>query len=305
MMKEKHFELSTDIPQMEYLYQNLLSRGKALRAQMTCQVADCLKIDREKRNKLARIVEYIHQSSILHDDVIDASPIRRGSLSAWMQFSIKKSVLAGDYLLAQAAEDTAELENTALMKFTASILKDLVKGEWMQSDLKNRENLLELEKVHELKTASLFKWSLRAPFLVAKRYEQNLHRHLNRIGVLLGALFQRADDLLDFDIRNQENKTVFKDMEEGFFNSFAVCLCQGGEKPFKAALRACRSLKEVKHLTGEKKIEDTLKAFDEKSRHLITAGQGEIENLKAQLFEEEKPLLDKLKTWPARFYWRA
>ncbi len=304
MMKEKNFEVLPDIPQMEYLYQNLFSRGKALRAEMTCQVADCLNICREKRDKLGRIVEYIHQSSILHDDVIDASPIRRGSLSAWMQYSIKKSVLAGDYLLAQAAHNTAEMENTALMKLTASVLKKLVKGEWMQSDLKNRESMPELEKVHELKTASLFKWSLRAPFLVAKRYEPDLHRRLNRIGALLGSLFQRADDLLDFDIRNKENKTVFKDMEEGFFNSFAVCLCQGGGKSLKGALRNCRSLKEVKHLTGEKKFKDSLKVFDEKSSQLIRACQEETQGLKPALLEEEHPLMDKLKTWPARFYWR-
>ena len=76
---------------------------------------------------MGRIVEYIfHQSSILHDDVIDASPIRRGSLSSWMQYSMKRAVLAGDYLLATAAYDTAKMENIALMKITAEVLKKLV-----------------------------------------------------------------------------------------------------------------------------------------------------------------------------------
>ena len=304
MMKQESLKSLPDIPQMKYLYQNLFGRGKALRAEMTCQVAQSLNLSREKSDKLGRIVEYIHQSSILHDDVIDASPIRRGSLSAWMQFSIKKSVLAGDYLLAQASEDIACMENTALMKLTAEVLKKLVQGEWTQSDLKNRESMSELKKVHELKTASLFQWSLRAPFLTAHRYEQELHRRLNRIGALLGALFQRADDLLDFDIRNRENKTVFKDMEEGFCNSFAVFLCEGRAKNFKTALRACRSLEEVKNLTGKTEFEEALKAFDEVNQDLIKDCHVETDSLKSALSKEEEPLVDKLKKWPARFYWR-
>ena len=309
MIEEENFNFTKDfplnIPQMDHLYQSLFSRGKTLRATMTCQVASCLEIPREKRDKLGRIVEYIHQSSILHDDVIDASPIRRGALSSWMQYSVRKAVLAGDYLLAQAAEDTSEMKNLALMKLTAKVLKKLVEGEWMQSSLKNRENMLELEKVHELKTASLFQWSLRAPFLVIDRYEEELHSCLDRTGAMMGILFQRADDLLDFDIRNKENKPVFKDMEEGYFNSFAVYLSEGKDGNFRSVLRTCRSLKEVKDLIGEKEFEKVLCSFDEMNIKMIKNCQHEVENmLKVQLLKTEQFLVDELKKWPSRFYWR-
>ncbi len=308
MIKEKNFDLveefSPDIPQIKYLCQNLFSTGKALRATITCQVADCLNISKEKKEKLAKIVEYIHQSSILHDDVIDASPIRRGSLSGWMQYSIKKAVLAGDYLLAQAAGDAAEMENIALMKLTSNVLKKLVEGEWMQSALKNQESMLELKKVHELKTASLFQWSLRAPFLVAHRYEEGLHKCLDQIGAMMGSLFQRADDLLDFDIRNRENKTVFKDMEEGYFNSFAVYLSENKGSDFRSVLKSCRTLKEVKEVTGEKEFEKILASFDEMNRQIITDCQAEIDNLKTKLLESEYTLVNELKNWSGQFYWR-
>ena len=308
MIKEKTLdltkEISSDIPQMKHLYQNLFSRGKELRAEMVSQVASSLKLSKEKSDKLGRIVEYIHQSSILHDDVIDASPIRRGSLSSWMQYSMKRAVLAGDYLLAQAASNTADMENIPLMKITSEVLKKLVKGEWLQDSLKNQESMNELKKVHELKTASLFQWSLRAPFLVAHRYDDDLHKCLNQIGLMMGLLFQRADDLLDFDIRNSENKSSFKDMEEGFFNSFAVYLSENKPDDFKTFLKNCRSLKEIKASLGDKEFENILLSFDKINKLIIKDCWQEIDQLKQKLLKSELSLIEDLKKWPTRLYWR-
>lgn len=307
-MKEKSFDLtkglSPGIPQMEHLYQHLFSRGKALRTFIISQVAEGLKLSKTETEKLSKIVESIHQASILHDDVIDVSPIRRGFLSSWMQYSMKKAVLAGDYLLAQACSDTAEMNNIPLMKITAEMLKNLVKGEWMQDMLKNKETMSELRKVHELKTSSLFQWSLRSPFLIVNRLESNLHKCLDQVGLLMGVLFQRADDLLDFDIRNKENKTSFKDMEEGYFNSFAVYLSEGKGSNFRAGLKSCRSLEEVKNLTGQKEFEQVLRTFDEINTKLILDCLRTIDQLKEYLQKPEQSLRDELKKWPALFYWR-
>ncbi len=307
MMKEKldlTKGLSPGIPQLEHLYQNLFSRGKTLRAFMICQVAEGLKLSKAETEKLCNIVERIHQASILHDDVIDASPIRRGALSSWMQYSMKKAVLAGDYLLAQASSDTAEMNNIPLMKITAEMLKNLVKGEWMQDMLKNKETMSDLRKVHELKTSSLFQWSLRAPFLVINRFESKLHEYLEQVGLLMGILFQRADDLLDFDIRNKENKQGFKDLAEGYFNSFAVYLSEGKGSEFRAILKTCRSLGEVKDLTGAEAFEQTLCSFDKINAKLITDCLQAIDRLKECLQTQEQSLLEELKKWPACFYWR-
>lgn len=306
MIKDKNINFKkvvfSDIPQMNHLYQNLFSRGKALRAVMTSQVSSYLDIPKEKKETLSRIVEYIHQSSILHDDVIDMSPIRRGALSSWMQYSMKRAILAGDYLLAQAAGDTAELENIALMKITSNVLKKLVKGEWMQDSLKNQADMQGLQKVHELKTASLFQWSLRAPFLVAHRYDKELHNSLDQIGLIMGFLFQRADDLLDFNIRNTEDKSVFKDVEEGYFNSFAVYLLKDKDSDFKTFLQKSRSLSEVKSYVGKEEFKNTLDSFDEMNQKLIEDCEKKIEKLK--LLKKEEPLIGMLKQWPQQLYWR-
>ena len=306
MIKEKNFNFKevvfSDIPQMNHLYKNLFSRGKALRAVMTSQVSSHLDIPKEKKEALSRIVEYIHQSSILHDDVIDMSPIRRGALSSWMQYSMKRAILAGDYLLAQAAGDTAELENIALMKITSDVLKKLVKGEWMQDSLKNQTDMQGLQKVHELKTASLFQWSLKAPFLVAHRYDKELHNNLDQIGLVMGLLFQRADDLLDFNIRNTEDKSVFKDIEEGYFNSFAMYLLKDKDNDFKTFLQKSRSLSEVKSYVGAEEFKNTLDSFDEMNQKLIEDCEKKIKELK--LLKKEEPLIGMLKQWPQQLYWR-
>ena len=296
--------VSTKLPQINHLYQNLFSKGKALRATLTSQIAEGLNLPPAKTNKLCKIVEYIHQSSILHDDVIDASSFRRGSLSIWRRYSMKKAVLAGDYLLAQSATEAAELQNVPLMSLTADALKKLVQGEWMQNDLKNRETWSGLKKVHELKTSSLFEWSLRAPFLIADRCHPSFHRRLSHIGNMIGVLFQRADDLLDFDIRNHENKMVFKDIEEGCFNSFAVYLSQKKTQKFKSLLHGCRSLKEVKKLFGEKEFTQALQSFDKLNQQIILDCQAEIEGLKKDLLQKEQVLIEQLKKWPEHLYWR-
>ena len=292
----------SSIPEINQMYQSMFSRGKALRSILTSRVAGLLNLPLKTRDKLSGIVECIHQSSVLHDDVIDASPIRRGALSGWMQYSMKKAILAGDYLLGQAAEDVASLENIALMKLTASTLKKLVQGECLQDQIKNQETLADLNKVHELKTSSLFQWSLRAPFLMTHRYEHLLHKKLSVLGNIMGTLFQRADDLLDFDIRNKEKKATFKDIEEGYFNSFAIYLCENESPAFRSALKACRSLKQVTKLKGEKKFSQALKNFDKINQQIITQGQKEIQTL--PLTPKEHKVITELKAWPSKLYWR-
>ena len=333
MIKDKIWWAKAPLPQMNELYQNLFAGGKGLRASLTQEVATSLKIPKAQQESLSRIVEYIHQSSLLHDDVIDASPVRRGSLSSWRQYSMKKAVLAGDYLLAESAEEATRLNNIPLMQLTSQTLKKLVKGEWLQAEIKGQENTDSLEKVHELKTSGLFQWSLRAPFLLKNQEDKNLHKRLNTIGRLMGILFQRADDLLDFDIRNKEGKNTFKDLEENSFNSFALQLLKttqahlstksslpyvnGAGQALKyqslkcpksqlahlrSVLKLCRSLKEVKQAIHSVVLESALQEFDKVSTQYIKNCQKEVQRL--TLPEPEEPLKEKLKKWSEKLYWR-
>ena len=307
MLKETSLiskDLMVDIPQIHHLYKNLFSHGKNLRANMTFHIAQILNIPKEKALKLSRIVEYIHQSSILHDDVIDMSPIRRGALSSWMQYSMKKAVLAGDYLLGVASSNTADMQNIALTKLTAETLKKLVEGEWRQSFIKGKETLLEVNNIHALKTASLFQWILKAPFLVIEQYEKSLHNTLDQIGLRMGVLFQRADDLLDFDIRNKEKKAIFKDLSAGFFNSFAVHLIETQDSNLRSTLKTCKSLNQLKKIVGEKIFKTALSSFDEINQKMILDCENKVLYLKQKIDKDQKALLDYLVKWPKKLYWR-
>ncbi len=294
----------SELPQLKNLYKQTLFKGKGERASLTKSVANHLGLSKQKQDWLGKMVESIHHSSILHDDVIDASPLRRGDLSTWKQFSMKKSILAGDYLLSHISTNLADMENIYLIKLTTRVVKKLVAGEWIQNFVKDRVSQKDIEKIHELKTASLFEWCLRAPFCFVSCYETNLHNRLRRIGLLMGTLFQRADDLIDFDIRNKEKKNIFKDLREGYLNSFSVHLLQNKDKKLKMSLKTCRSLKKVKRLIGESELKNALVAFDKKSSQLIAICHRNIDQLEIQLKKKQRPMIQELKSWPNRLYWR-
>ncbi len=300
--------LQIKIPQMRKLYKSLFSKGKALRSKITKQTADFLNISKAQQQKLSHIIECIHHSSILHDDVIDMSPKRRGELSTWVYFSMKKSILAGDYLLAQSAWDAASMNCLPLMRLTAQTLKKLVLGEWLQDSLKGEETIKSLNQVHALKTASLFQWCLQAPFLIAGFENKKIYHTLDKLGLLMGTVFQRSDDLLDFNIRNKENKIHFKDLTEGHLNSFACFLSLKKKKNFREALKKCRNLKEVKTCVGGKDIfNKKLCAYDAINNLYIEKAYKQIDTLKPYLALKAKTstlFLKQLKNWSYNLYWR-
>src|SRR6185312_5733056 len=142
--------------------------------------------------------------------------------------------------------------NLRLIQYTAEMISDLLEGEWIQDSLMRDWNvqLNQLDQVHDLKTASLFKWCLRAPFIAKENDNTQLHQTLAEMGTLLGLLFQRGDDLLDFDIRNDENKAVLGDLKSGYLNSFGAFLSRHFDDSKKQKLKSCETLEQVKALVG-------------------------------------------------------
>src|SRR4029079_16751583 len=120
-----------------------------------------------------------------------------------------------------------------------------------------------------LKTASLFKWCLRAPFIAQENYNEQLHQTLEEMGTLLGLLFQRGDDLLDFDIRNDEGKALLGDLKSGYLNSFGAYLSRDFDEVKKQKLRQCEELTAVKELTGSDDFNHAVQEFDEMNRQVI------------------------------------
>ncbi|KAJ1664779.1 coq1 putative hexaprenyl diphosphate synthase [Coemansia sp. RSA 1813] len=175
--------------------------------------------------RLAEITEMIHTSSLLHDDVIDHAETRRGMPAIQKKFGNKMAIFAGDFLLARASMALARLRDPEVIEIMASVLCDLVDGEFKQ--LKNLEDedapmarpdetafAYYLEKTY-LKTGSLIAKSCRSSAILSNSTDDVVEAAYI-YGRQLGIAFQLVDDLLDFTVTSTElGKPVGADLELG------------------------------------------------------------------------------------------
>jgi hexaprenyl-diphosphate synthase len=176
------------------------------------------------QRRLAEITELIHTASLLHDDVIDHSVSRRGSPSANLEFGNKMAVLAGDFLLGRASVALARLRHAEVVELLATVIANLVEGEFMQ--LKNtardetnprwsEETLTYYLQKTYLKTASLISKSCRAAALLGGSDVHTVDAAYN-YGKNLGLAFQLVDDMLDYTRSEKElGKPAGADLELG------------------------------------------------------------------------------------------
>ena len=273
------------LPRLNQLYDDLFSGGKGFRSLLVQKLAVPLELNERLTGLLCQTIEFIHNSSLLHDDLIDRSHLRRNKPAAWLKYTPEYAVLAGDYLLARVMVNLSSHGNVKLIQVTSEMISDLLEGEWIQDSLVRDFNitLSQLDRVHNLKTASLFKWCLRAPFIAADINDQQLHGLLEECGSLLGLLFQRSDDLLDFDVRNFEGKAVLGDLKSGYLNSFGVFLTEDLVEEKRQAVFRSQSLGELRSVLGESVFEKKVADFDLLNHSLIELYAHQISRLESLL----------------------
>ena len=296
--------LSKEPRELQQICQTLFGKGKHIRARLVALMCDSIGVPNEKSQILCRIIEYIHNSSLLHDDFIDQSDFRRDSKAAWLEFSPSQAVLTGDYLLTQVSLYLVKEGSLDLLKITAESVAALARGEFVQRELKGSyaKDLNKLNEVNELKTSCLFQWCLKAPFIIKNKKDPAFYEVLDSIGYYLGLLFQRADDLLDFGLHNEDSKPVFSDLQEKYYNSFSYYLMKEAPASLEKQYQKCKTLKEVKKIVPH--FEETLEKFHKDNEEMIKQTEQEIDKLKNYLDKNEQPLIIELKKCPALFYWR-
>lgn len=309
MQKLKIYEsddFPTYLPKLNALYDDLFSNGKGFRSKLIQRMSDHLKLDERQVLLLAQTIEFIHNASLLHDDLIDRSALRREKTAAWLKYTPEYAVLAGDYLLARVMVNLSRYGNLQLIQYTSEMISDLLEGEWIQDSLVGDwdVSLKQLDRVHNLKTASLFKWCIRAPFIVKEDNDEDLHQVLDEVGCLLGLLFQRSDDLLDFNIRNDEGKAILGDLKSGYLNSFGSFLAQDMNDQAKMSFKQCEDMDQVKRLLGSGQFEERLKDFDEMNKNIIDLYIHHLDQLGSRR-PELQPLFADLKKLPEPLYWRG
>lgn len=295
------------LPKLNKLYDDLFAGGKGFRAKLIRMMASNLSLDGKSEHLLAQTIEFIHNASLLHDDLIDRSNLRRGKTAAWLKYTPEYAVLAGDYLLARVMVNLSGHGNIKLVQYTAEVISDLLEGEWLQDSVVGDffVTLEQLDRIHNLKTASLFKWCIRAPFIAQERYDQELHQILEEMGTLLGQLFQRSDDLLDYDIRNDEGKAILGDLKSGYLNSFGAFVCQGRSRQEIDQIVKSKNLEDYyQSIGGKEKFDAKLAEFDKMNEGLIQMYDHHLERLKKHLKPGEERLIEQLRPLTEILYWR-
>ena len=284
--------------------ETIFSKGKKLRAHLVSLIGHNISLNKKEILFLSRIIEYIHNSSLLHDDFIDHSKTRRHNKTAWFEFSPSQAVLAGDYLLAKVNIYLAQEKNLSLIDKTATAISELAKGEFLQRETLPFKNidLIQRDKISELKTASLFKWCLQAPFIYKNRCSVELEKILNQIGLYMGLLFQRADDLIDFNVRNKDKKNCLMDIKEKHFNSFSCFLLENYSSKKQKQLQNIKSLSAVYKTFPD--FTNKVKAFDSLNSKLINKTEKKLQSLSVFLTKQEQELIPHLKDWTHFLYWR-
>jgi len=153
----------------------------------------------ERQKSVCRIAEMIHTASLIHDDVIDGSFVRRGHPTIHSLWGESKAIVTGDYILSVASHCLAETKNPLVVQIISQVVEDLVRGEFMQLGTKTDETLRfnhYLEKTYR-KTASLLANCCKAAAVLANCDEERIEAAF-QYGRNIGIAFQLVDDLLDF-----------------------------------------------------------------------------------------------------------
>ncbi len=213
----------TNIPEQEFLNElneYFKSGSKQLRSCLIFLFAKAINAEvNEKTVKLAAAVEIIHNATLIHDDIIDESDIRRGKTALHKKYGNKLSIIAGDYLLSLAINLLSETGNSKIIENFANCLNALCLGEIEQYfSQKTTPSLEEYIIKSEAKTASLFKASLKS---LADLQEKKHSKSLETFAKYFGIAFQISDDLKNISAlpQKEKQKPRFNDIKAGIYTA--------------------------------------------------------------------------------------
>ncbi|MDE2593798.1 MAG: octaprenyl diphosphate synthase [Burkholderiales bacterium] len=191
--------------------------GKRVRPMLLLLIAKALGCDSPHRHELAAVVELIHTSTLLHDDVVDESDLRRGRKTANAMFGNAASVLVGDFLYSRSFQMMVSTNRPRVMEVLADATNVIAEGEVLQ--LMNMHDpdisMDDYLKVIEYKTAKLFEASARLAAVLVDAPKE-LEEACASYGRTLGTAFQLIDDLLDYEGSTAElGKNIGDDLREG------------------------------------------------------------------------------------------
>ncbi len=267
--------MQSEIPLIPALAGHLISGGgKRLRPMLTLAGAALVGYNGTRQHKLAAAVEFIHTATLLHDDVVDGSDLRRGKAAANIIFGNPATVLVGDFLFSRAFELMVEDGSLKVLKILSNASAVIAEGEVDQLTAQRKIETSEGRylQIISAKTAALFAAATRIAAVVAECDEER-ENALDEYGRNLGVAFQLVDDALDYDADAAAmGKTRGDDFREGKMTLPVILAYARGteeERAFwKAAIGGHRSgeadLAEAIRLIAR---HDAVTATRERARH--------------------------------------
>ena len=193
--------LSSSVPLVGQVAEHIImAGGKRLRPVLLLLMAGALGYKGTDHHKLAAVIEFIHTATLLHDDVVDDSNLRRGRPTANAMFGNPASVLVGDFLYSRAFQMMVECQNLRVLDIVAEATNVIAEGEVMQL-MNMHDASLDVDaylRVIRSKTAKLFEASTRLPAVLTQS-SAAVETACAQYGQALGTAFQVIDDVLDYD----------------------------------------------------------------------------------------------------------
>jgi octaprenyl-diphosphate synthase len=213
-----HQRLSSDVALINQLSHYIVSSGgKRLRPLLALLSAKTFGYQGETHYLLAAIIEFIHTATLLHDDVVDESDLRRGNETANALFGNAASVLVGDFLYSRAFEMMVEVDDMRVMQILATTTNVIAEGEVMQLMNVHDADTTEQKYLEVIycKTARLFEAATQLGAILCNRDEKEVQA-MAAYGRYLGTAFQLIDDVMDYSSSSEQmGKNVGDDLAEG------------------------------------------------------------------------------------------
>jgi octaprenyl-diphosphate synthase len=232
--------LDSGVPLVGDVAQYIISAGgKRLRPVLLLLTCGALGFTGSQRHNLAAVVEFIHTATLLHDDVVDESTLRRGRPTANERFGNPASVLVGDFLYSRAFQMMVDAQSMRVMQILADATNVIAEGEVLQL-MNMHDASLDEEgylRVIRSKTAKLFEASARLGAVLANSPDHIEHACAN-YGQALGTAFQVIDDVLDYDGNAAEmGKNLGDDLREGKATLPLILAMQRGDAAQRQTVR--------------------------------------------------------------------
>lgn len=226
-------QLNSEVVLINQIAEYIISNGgKRLRPMLLLLIAEALGYEGDQDVNLAAVIELIHTATLLHDDVVDESEMRRGEKTSHEIWGNSASVLVGDFLYSKSFQMMVKANNMQVMSILSNATNKISEGEVQQLLQIGNTEISEADyyQIIDNKTAKLFEAACELAAVITQQ-PNALQQDLADFGMLLGAAFQIADDVLDYTANDDDlGKNLGDDFSEGKLTLPLIHLLKNGSE---------------------------------------------------------------------------